>query len=203
MNLRVLDGGARAPQAFSPPAVVLDERSQRPGELADVVVVRIGGSLAKEAWLSGRRARLPFALYAVLAVEAVRAAGEVADEAGIPFTRIVDALDAASAVTFPTEFEPPPARPLRAYARALVSGGCHSTAEPTGEADLVVDLVVPDRLRARWTLAAQHSGITLNRWIEGRLSEAPAGVERWEAAAAAAGRTLAEWVSLQAMRRLR
>ena len=182
---------------FAPPPLSLTDRTQRPGELADVVPITLDGDVGRRTLELAEHARLPLALYVVCAVEAERALAEVARALGTATDEIAPCLDDAAADSTPPQFEPPASRPLRAYARALRYGGCKSR---SGQR---VELVVPDRLRARWSIAAQEAGMTVEAWIAAQLATTRRGVERWEAQAAAEARTLSEWVALQALSRCR
>jgi hypothetical protein len=196
-HLSLIPGEAWSAPQFAPPAVVLNERTQRPGELADVVPIELSGDLANRVNALAQRQGMPPALCVVIAVEAARALHEVATATGAAASEVADWLDVAAAIAPPAEFEPPAARPLRAYARAL------ETARYKSRSVRRLELIVPDRLRARWSLAAQNAGLTVEVWITVQLAAARPGTERWEAQAAAEARTLAEWVAFQALSRRR
>lgn len=196
-RLTVIRGEARATPAFAPPPLALDDRTQRPGELADIVVVALEEAERVVLQAAAARARLPQPLFAVIAVEAARVLGELAPELGLSPTTLAAIIDESSVDAAEAAFDPRPARPLRAYARLLRSGS--NWPEGSG----VLTLLVADRLRARWSLAAQDEGLTLEAWIAAKLTAAPPGVELWEAHAATDGRTLCEWMTLQAVRRCR
>lgn len=143
------------------------------------------------------RARLPLPLAIVLAVEAKRVLEEVATELRVVASALAAELDVAATVAATNDLDPPPTRPLRAYAAAVRSGGYKLRCAQR------VELVVPDRLRGRWTLTATAAGLSLEQWIARVLAMATSAHEEWEAQAAFEGRTLAEWISLQALRRSR
>lgn len=176
---------------------MLDERSQRPGELADLVAVSLEANLRDRLESLAGRCRLPLALFAVIAVEADRALREVAASVAMSAADLATLLDAGTDSAPEPVFDPRPTRALRDYARALRSSAYKQTRRRG------LTLVVPDRLRARWALAAQGDGMALEAWIVERLAAAAPGRERWEAQAAFDGRTLAEWIALQALRRSR
>jgi hypothetical protein len=196
-HLTLVPGEARAVPAFTPSPVELDQLTQRPGELADVVVVELDPLLHERLARLAAAERLPLPLFVVIAVEAARTLEEVAGLLDIPAEQLASLADAAATVVLEVDFEPRPTRALRAYARALSSGTFH--AREHGNRTLTA--VVPDRLRARWSLAAQDEGQSLEAWIAARLATAQAGRGSWEAGAAFEGRTLAEWLSLQALKR--
>jgi hypothetical protein len=197
VHLTLVPGEARAVPAFTPPPLELDERSQRPGELADLVVVELEPLLRERLARLAATERLPLPLFAVIAVEAARALDEIAELLGASADELAAPLDEATGAARDPDYEPRPTRALRAYARALSSGAFHGRGDGNGK----LTLVVPDRLRARWSLAAQDEGQALDTWIAARLATAQAGRGRWEARAAYEGRTLAEWLSLQALKR--
>lgn len=194
--LSLVRGQARG-ASFVPSAYRLDERAQRPGELADVFAIELTPELCAHAEALAARARLPLALTIVLAVEAERAHSEIAAALGVGAGDLAADLDVAAAASAATDLDPPATRPLRAYAGALRSAGYKLRRPPR------LELVVPDRLRARWTLAATESGLSLEEWLARVLATATSAHADWEAQAASEGRTLAEWVSLQALRRSR
>lgn len=195
-HLSLVHGEARG-TSFVPPAYRLDERAQRPGELAGVVPIELTPETCAEAEALAERGRLPLPLAIVLAVEAERTLGETAAALGVGVGDLAAYLDLAATASAPTELEPPATRPLRAYAAALRSGGYKLRRARR------LELVVPDRLRARWTIAATAAGLSLEEWIAHVLATATSAREEWEAQAASEGRTLGEWVSLQALRRSR
>jgi predicted HicB family RNase H-like nuclease len=197
MHLTLVPGEARAVPAFTPPPIALDQLTQRPGELADLVVVELEPLLRERLATLAATERLPLPLFAVIAVEAARALDEVAELLDISADDLASLVDDAATAAQESDFEPRPTRALRAYAKALSSGAFHGRGDGNG----TLTLVVPDRLRARWSLTAQDEGQSLDAWIGARLATAQAGRGRWEARAAYEGRTLAEWLSLQALKR--
>jgi hypothetical protein len=197
LHLSVVLGDGRSAPTFAPPPLLLDERTQRPGELADFVPLALDREVAARVQALADGARLPLALYVVVAVEAQHVLTEVAAVMAIQADDLACALDLAAAETAASRFEPPASRPLCGYARALRSSGYK------GHTRRELDLVVPDRLRARWSLVAQEAGLTVEAWIVAQLTLAAPGRELWEAQAASEARTLGEWIALQALRRAR
>lgn len=194
-HLSLVQGESRAAPAFVSPPFQLSDRAQRPGELADIVRVALSAAAAAQLVTLATRARLPLALLAVIVTEAEQGFAEAA-EIGADAEALTRALDTAAAADA-RAFDPRPARALRAYAAALRSGG----ERPSPSTSL--ELVVPDRLRARWSLAAQEAGLTLGAWISTQVERAQPGRELWEARAADEGRTLSEWLARQALLRRR
>jgi hypothetical protein len=85
------------------------------------------------------------------------------------------------------------------YGRALLQASPAARERSVGG----VLLRPPLRMLTAWSLAAEEDGVELEAWTTGML-EAPVGEPvRWEASAALAGQTLAEWALVQAARRLR
>jgi hypothetical protein len=194
-RLSLIRGEARAASAFQPPPYRLGPRAQRPGELADVVAVKLDAPALEHAVALAKSAALPVPLVIVIAVESELALREAADASGLNQSLLAAALDDSAAEEAPSGFDPPATRRLRAYATAIRSGGraeCDS-------ASTAAELALPHRLHARWSTAAQQSGLTLDSWLNQLLKSATAGRERWEATAADAGQTLAEWAALQAL----
>lgn len=191
-----MHGEARASSSFRPPPYRLGERAQRPGELADLLVLELDERTLEHAGALAGAAALPLSLMVVIAAESERALREAATAADLDPAELVEALDAAAASAATSGFDPPAARRLRAYAAALRSGGYR---KPSGR----VELVVPHRLLARWNLVAQAAALTLEAWLSGLVAAATPGRERWEAEAAGQGQTLAEWIGLQALKRAR
>jgi hypothetical protein len=195
-HLSLVRGEARG-SSFVQPPYQLDERTQRPGELADLVPIELTPDLRAHAEALASRARLPLPLAITLAVEAERALDEAATAVGVAVADLAADLDLAAMAKSPPDLDPRATRPLRAYAAALRSGGYKLRRAQR------LELVVPDRLRARWTLAATEAGLSLEEWIALQLEGATSSREQWEAQAAFEARALAEWVSLQALRRSR
>jgi hypothetical protein len=198
-QLSLVHGEARVASLFRPPPYRLGERAQRPGELADLLVADLGTRALKHADVVARAAGLPLPLAVVIAIESERALGEAATAADLDRADLVEALDAASADRAAAAFDAPPTRRLRAYGTALRSGGYRRTRHDGDR----LELAVPHRLLACWTVAAQEARQTLNDWLSEMITAATTGRESWEAAAAAEGRTLAEWIALQALKRAR
>jgi hypothetical protein len=195
-TLSLVRGEARA-TSFPPPRYRLGERAQRPGELADLVAVAFDEAAHVHAWSLARTAGLPLPLVVVIAVESERALQEAAHRLGADAPELAVALDAAALADAPAGFLPPPTRQLAAYAAAVRSGGYRlASRDATVTA---VELAVPQRLLARWNLAAQADGRRLDDWLSGLVQAVSGGRERWEAAAAFAGATLGEWVATQAL----
>jgi hypothetical protein len=131
---------------------------------------------------------VPTALQVVIAIEAAHAFERVS-ATGLT----CDALDRAAELTEPARaLIPRPA--LLGYSEQLLGAGEHPGSY-AGE----LELLPPSRLLGAWRLAAFDAAIELEQWITVMLGRAPAGSLRWEAAAAAHGLTLTEWVALQAL----
>jgi len=194
-KLSLVLGEARAASAFRPPPYRVGPRAQRPGELADVVAIRLDAPVHEHAVALAKAAALPAALVIVIAVESERALREAADASGFNPSLLATALDERADDEAPSGFDPPAIRRLRAYAAAVRSGG----RTECGRACAAVELALPHRLHARWSTAAQQRGLTFDFWLNQLLGSATTGRERWEATAADAGQTLAEWTALQAL----
>jgi hypothetical protein len=192
-NLSLVRGEARAVSSFRPPHYRLGERAQRPGELADLLVVALDDHARGKAEKLARAAALPLPLMVVIAVESERALREAAEAGGFDVAELAAALDAVAAEAVILGFDPPAARRLRAYAAAVRSGGYDGSPSARSE------LVIAHHVLARWSLVAQATGLTLDAWLSELLGAAETGRERWEAAAADEGQMLAEWIALHAL----
>jgi hypothetical protein len=131
---------------------------------------------------------VPVALQVVIAIEAAHALGR-ASATGLTcaaLDRAVEQAEPARALI------PRPA--LLGYAEQLLNAGEHP-GPFAGE----LELLPPSRLLGAWRLAAFDAALELEQWMTVMLDRAPDGSLRWEAAAAAQGLTLTEWVLLQAL----
>jgi hypothetical protein len=131
---------------------------------------------------------VPTALQVVIAIEAAHAFERVS-ATGLTCA----ALNRAAEVTEPARaLIPRPA--LLGYSEQLLGAG-----ERPGPYRGELELLPPSRLLGTWRLAAFDARLELEAWITVMLDRAPAGSLRWEAAAAAHGLTLTEWVAFQAL----
>lgn len=130
---------------------------------------------------------VPAGLQAVVAIEAAHALAR-ASSTGLTCAE----LDRAAEPSEPRPLIPPPR--LLDYAGRLRKAGDHLS-PLAGE----LELLPPSRLLGAWRLAAHDAGLQLEHWMALMLARAPTGAIRWEAAAAAEGLTLTEWVLLQAL----
>lgn len=161
-------------------------------ELIDVTVDAVDGArLRQEAAAVG----LPVELALYIAIEADRAVDETAAVTGVDRVELIAALDATASEPFARGLRHLHARPLEAYAAALDAG-------VTAGTDLggPLRVRVPHRVAAAWAHQAAGSGVPFERWLADAARRGDTGHPRWEAAAARSGRTLAEWVLLQATR---
>jgi hypothetical protein len=195
-HLSLVRGEGRIPPSFAPPPRLLDPGTQRPGELAGLVELDVDRALVEHLEQLAAVSGLPVALVATINVEAERVLGELST-LGLDRPSLVADLDAAAQLEDDATIAPRRLRALRGYAAALRSGGYRARTE----ADTSLVLTVPDRLLACWSAAAQQNGITLETWVAGQLGRSAPGREAWEARAAYEARTLAEWATLQALRR--
>lgn len=183
----------RASHAFD-----LERQPQRPGELCREVRLDIDQRpIAAAAAAAG----VPVSLWATVSVETRRCLELTAAVFGVSATAVCAALEDActEARTGPREPETASASRLGDYGEALLRAVPHQTQRAVGG----VLLRPPLRMLAAWSLAAEDAGVELEAWATGML-EAPVGeAARWEACAALAGQTLAEWTLVQTARRLR
>jgi len=182
------------PERFDPPPFSLLAQPQRPGELAELIEVGVPASEAARLTAAAAVVGLPVELWLCIAVEGERALAEAVAAMNLERAKLTDILDTAAT--------PVPARGPRhllvrrldQYADALAGSewSAPARAEP-------LTIRVAHRVAARWAHAAVEAGVPFDRWVTS-LVLAGEGRQLWEAAAAREGRTLAEWVLLQAAR---
>jgi hypothetical protein len=177
-------------------------RPQRPGELTAVIVIEIDDASRQHIAASARSAGVPAALWLTIALEAQRSLKQALFLAGGTEDSLIAALDDAAAqamasVERASEAFSPSLAQLRNYATALTTGG-------SGDGDVMVGTSVPLsptlHVAAAWALEAHHLGIDAAEWASARTATQPVGRLAWEAASAAHGQTLAEWVLTQPVR---
>jgi hypothetical protein len=162
------------------PTVPVGANPVRPGEMPARLVMAVA---LDQVWPG-----VPVALQVVIAIEAAHALGRVS-ATGLTCA----AMDRLAGPTEPARaLIPRPA--LLGYAEQLLDAGEYP-GPFTGE----LELLPPSRLLGAWRLAAFDAALELEQWMTVMLDRAPAGSLRWEAAAAAQGLTLTEWVLLQAL----
>lgn len=143
-------------------------------------------------------AKVPAALWLLLAIEAQRCVRRAAGVLGRSEGSVRETIDADAAVAV----EPAAGDALlllRGYADALRagSGGAPAVTPPT------LPLSPSTLVAAAWSIEASHLGMTVEGWASAMAAEQPASGVAWEASAALAGQSLAEWVLYQAARRRR
>ncbi len=177
-QLRALPGGL-AGRAVAR-SVPLGANPVRPGEMPARLVMAVA---LEHVWPG-----VPVALQAVIAIEAAHAFERVS-ATGLTCA----ALDRAAEPTEPVRaLIPRPA--LLGYSEQLLDAG-----EQPGRFVGELEMLPPSRLLGAWRLAAFDAELELEQWMTVMLDCAPADSLRWEAAAAAQGLTLTEWVALQAL----
>jgi hypothetical protein len=192
MELRLIAGEGRDTLGACA-AVSLDMRSRRPAIAHEELELPLGSSAAT-AVAGAAHDRLPTPLWAVIAIESERVL-----EAVTPFgsvrTELAARLDTAARLSVPVgrcETR------LHAWAAALRSPP-HQPRQANPLASMTLDLVVPYHTLLAWNLAAERSELELTDWAQSLLTVARNGRALWEATAAEAGCTLAEWMTLSAL----
>lgn len=183
------------PISFEPPPFSLHFQPQRPGELSELIDVRLETAAADRIRAQAGSVGLPIELAIYIAVESERALEEAAVSVGLPRETVAGRLDAVAAGA--DDRRGPRhvlVRPLENYAAAIARG--LSSAEAPGH----LYARVPQRVAARWAHEAADAGVTLEHWVEQAAVRSNLVRVPWEAAAAREGRTLGEWVLLQATR---
>ncbi len=157
--------------------------------------MRLDATAASRVRAVAASADVPLELALYIAIEAERAVNEAVEVIGVERAELVEHLDAAAAVAPARGPRHTLVRPLEQYAAAVACGLPDEDA--AGQAILAR---VPHRVAACWAHAAAATGKPFESWVADTLARASGAREPWEAAAAWAGRTLAEWVLLQAAR---
>lgn len=192
-------GGLRS-RRWTPAPFELERQPQRPGELCREIRLDVGAhDIAVAAAAAG--AGVPVSLWTTVAVESRRCVELTSTLFAAPDAVVITALDdaAAEALAHPGEQDAVLASRLREYGRALAQAGAHSPERTLGSVLLRPSL----RILTAWSLASEEAGMALDAWASGLLNDPVGEVVRWEASAALAGQTLAEWTLVQAARRLR
>jgi hypothetical protein len=202
MSRLYLVGSARQPAgprspAWTPPPFDLWLQPQRPGELCREIVLDRATDLDE---LPGRAADagVPAPLWATLVIEGERCIGQNASLFKVSREFVVSALDDAAAATH-AEARPGTTSRLMDYARALLDASQVAAVATVGGVLLRPSL----RMLTAWSLASEAAGLALETWTRECLVESLCEPVAWEASAALAGQTLAEWTVVQTARRLR
>lgn len=180
----------------------LDDGPWRPGEMPQSVPLCLGDDVRQVARVAAAQAGVSVQLYARVAVEAVRSSRMVAAAAGDDIARVVTACaDAAAAGG-----DQRPAQ-VTTYGRDLVRYAQQlrrrtSRPVPARSAGPTIEVMVPEEMAAAWQAAAMRDRQALDVWAACALLDAPVGVTAWEASAAAGAMTLAEWVYIEALKRV-
>lgn len=140
-------------------------------------------------------ARLPLELALYIAVEAERALAEAVEVVGVLRDELVEFLDAAAAGGAERGPRHMLTRPLAEYAAAVGAG-----LPEVDASNAALRIRTPHRVAALWAHAAAGAGVPLDHWLADAVGRASADRTPWEVAAACSGRTLAEWVLVQAAR---
>jgi hypothetical protein len=177
----------------------LERQPQRPGELCREVHLDAGGHEAVVVTCA-TAAGVPVSLWATVAVESRRCVALTSALFAVTDAAVTATLDAAAEEqTHPDEPDAASRSRLSDYGQALGRASAHSPKHTLGRVLLRPSL----RMLTAWSLASGEAGVTLKAWASGLL-EYPVGEPvRWEASAALAGQTLAEWTLVQTARRLR
>ena len=167
----------------------------RPGELPSTVAFRLDPQTREIARAGAAASGVPIGLWLRIAVESARHLRAVVMRTRITRSALTSCLDAAtesrqSRITA-TAYE------HLAYARLLRRGGHQNPSR--GE---VATVFLSDQMHAGWLLAAALSGESPSIWAAALLTEVPTRCVEWEAASAAAGSSLGEWILYSALSHL-
>jgi hypothetical protein len=175
-------------------------RPQRPGELTVAVVVALDGGARPHVSAHARDAGVPAALWLAVALEAQRSIEQATSLLGGHPDRLAVTLDAEASKLTATDVDvhySPALIQLRSYASALRAAGTPASEPLVGRS---LPLFPALHVAAAWALDAQRDGLEVAAWASERTAALPIGRMDWEAASAAHGQTLAEWVLAQAVR---
>ncbi len=178
----------------------LERQPQRPGELCREVHLDAGGHKAVVV-ARAAAAGVPVSLWATVAVESRRCVALTSALFAVTDAMVAATLDAAvEEQTYPGEPDAASRSRLSDYGQALGRASALSPKHTLGRVLLRPSL----RMLTAWSLASGEAGVALKAWASRLLLEDPVGEPvRWEASAALAGQTLAEWTLVQTARRLR
>jgi len=199
-SLRLLAGPAAGEAGgFGDLDEFLPPPARRPGVAYEVIRVTVGrqevATLAQMAAPTG----VQLEYWCALAAEAHRAEESAARALDRPLAAVRQSLDAAARTADQPQASFRYGRRLQAYARALTRSGLRVREHSKGE----LALPLPYHTALAWEHAAAASSRSLEAFAHHLLHDPPSAAHRWEAAAAAAGLLLGEWVALQAARRAR
>jgi predicted HicB family RNase H-like nuclease len=192
MHLSVVSSTPVPPTEFVPDTVELARQPWRPGQLCQVVDLRLPATLRARLDRAAAKQGIPVAVVVQAAVEAERVIRLVTASSRKTRTEIAAVLDDAAAATPERGVDPTAVRRLRAYALAIFVG----TYAPTEPTPARFALRVPQSLAAAWSLAAATETARLEQWIVRTLERAELTRARWEAAAAFAGSALESWAAV-------
>ena len=196
MELRVLRGGASTVDDFPPvPGLPAGERPARPGLALAPLLVTVDPRTAARIEVAAAGCGVTTTLWSVVAVESARALEAIADALEQTTAALVDPLDeiadaADGAVLGGRRSE------LALYSLGLR----HATPRRARPARTAVNLSVPTNLLLAWQSVASQRSTNAADWASMQLRQAERSRMSWEAASAAIGLGLAEWISLQAAR---
>ena len=188
-DLSLVEGGALArPAKNRVPS--LASQPFRPGELPAIVPIEVDSAVRSTAAQAAVARRLPIELWIRLAVDGWRHANYAAAATDVSLDQLADWCDQRAAGA-----DQPPlvvtGRLHQAYARLIDEGD--ATATPR-RATSRIHLLLPDVVLSGWSVGAAAAGVDLSTYVSRALEQAPDGVASWEAAAAARGLSLGEWI---------
>jgi hypothetical protein len=178
----------------------LGAQPQRPGELTATVVIGLDVPTRRYVMQSAASEGLPPSLWLAIAIEAQRCLSCASELLGVSLEELVHELDRAASSSWENRHDHPAMARLRAYASVVREGrrgGC-MTAVPAS-----LPLSPGLHVAAAWALQAEGIGVNVEQWASHAANALPAGRAAWEAASAAEGQPLAEWILVQAARRRR
>jgi hypothetical protein len=198
MHLRVLAGGpVEGVDVYRARPFDLDAQPLRPGVAHDELVIVLDERLAEAVERAAAADGLPTSFWASIVIESERALTTVSDDLGFDNDTLAKGLDAAACRP---RFASPAYRGRRLVRYALALR--HRAPRRATLPKLRLSLAVAQHTLIAWELTAQTESRLVADWARDRVAATPGRRALWEAAAAESGQTLAEWVGVQAARRV-
>jgi hypothetical protein len=165
----------------------------RPGELPEPLTLTLNEKLVSELNAQAARRRVPVELLVRVSVEAARALEHV------PYREAVgNVLDRDASEALPLICGEGAQGALARYAARVRRGERESVTRITTSGEVQVSVTLA--MAAAWRGEAIAGGEGLSNWATEMLVMAPTGAIEWEAASAAQGQSVAEWVYACALR---
>jgi hypothetical protein len=196
-HLHLAPAPPRRIESLAPAIIDLSQAPIRPGQIGLPVDITLNKTAAADVRRAAYEAGLPDGLWLAITIESDRALAEASEILNMERDQLAARLDTEASLPFERDVDAAAARALRAYARAINDGGAADAAAVTGE----LMLLISTELATSWGRTASAAGVGVADWVSHQARFLARGRHRWEAAAAHEGRSLIEWVFVQAARR--